>query len=116
MSTRCVINFSRGEDVVAKVYRHGDGYPDGASGVLSDLNKFFADVQSQTEDTRFNDPSYLAAKFVVWQAGQYTRKFGRLPLDFLGIGVCVDDPDFQYSYTVDCGKSEGGVPKVSYEA
>lgn len=123
MSTRCVINFedSYGK---AKIYRHSDGYPESAVGVLADLDKFFAAVEDQTGDTRFSDPSYLAAKFVVWQAGEnakigayhYDRdKNGELvrvedevkPLAFLGVGILDTNPgDIEFEYTVHCEGSD----------
>ena len=120
MSTRCTINFNYGKEVVAKVYRHSDGYPDG---VLGDLAKFFADVEKDnraTMDTRFKDPSYLAAKYVVWQAHQYAKayvggKYKATPrLAFSGVGVVIEDPgDIAYTYFVDCNKRESnGWPTV----
>ena len=102
MSTRCTIHFKRAPSAraMAIIYRHSDGYPDGNNGVLSDLRRFFADVERQTKDTRFNNPSYLAAKFVVWQAGE--NAIAR-PLDFLGVGVVATDPgDIEYRYIVTC--------------
>ena len=121
MSTRCSIHFTYPDStqVQANVYRHSDGYPDG---VLPDLEQFFADVEAQTEDTRFGDPTDLAAKFVVWQAGQMAELAAKdryptpgevKPLDFLSVGVQITDPgDIEYVYTVECGGS--GRPKVTY--
>jgi hypothetical protein len=116
MSTRCTINFTEGGRVIAKIYRHSDGYPDTEHGVLADIAKFFADVEAQTSDTRFGDASYLAAKFVVWQAGQYARP-GK-PLDFLSLGILGKDPgDIEYTYAVECEKREAsGRPKVSHRS
>lgn len=122
MSTRCTINFTYGRptDIAAKIYRHSDGYPgtvDGTEyGVLADLQTFFKTVKEQTNDTRFMDPTYLAAKFVVWQAGEFSRS-GK-PLDFLSLGVCQKDPgDIAYTYFVNCDKmDENGCPTVTYRA
>lgn len=118
MSTRCVINFTYKQEIEAKVYRHGDGYPDGEHGVPADLERFFKAVEKDTKDTRFTDPTYLAAKFVVWQAGELARKYEADPksgkyrwkknkrLDFLGVGVVMADPgDIEWVYTVDCSAS-----------
>lgn len=107
MSTRCTINFCFPDgEVCAKVYRHTDGYPDGDSGVPADLARFFKAVQEQTDDPRFGDPSYLAAKFVVWQANEHRRGASLTPLDFLGVGILMEDPgDIAYSYNVICGPS-----------
>lgn len=110
MSTPCIINFAHGKDIFAKIYRHWDGYPDT---VKADLQKFFFDVENQTEDTRFNDASYLAAKFVVWQAGQYNDSSKNL--DFLGIGIVMEDNGIDLIYTVDCGKmTKNHRPTVSH--
>lgn len=118
MSTRCVINFCFGKQVKAKIYRHCDGYPDG---VLPDLTEFFNEVKRQTYDTRFHDPSYLAAKFVVWQAelnaatraSYYPPKCEKNNLDFLGVGIIMNNPgDIEYEYFIRCYSD--GVPIVEW--
>lgn len=121
MSTRANIhfNYSNGE-TAANIYRHADGYPDG---VLPDLDRFFAAVEAQTEDTRFSDASYLAAKFVVWQAGEnatmqaYDFRTGQpgevRPLDFLSVGIMSEDAsdgDFVYEVT----ETGNGRPTVTH--
>lgn len=115
MSTRCNIHFCYGpDDVQANVYRHYDSYPDeGGFGVLPDLEKFFDDVQAQAgRDTRFSDPEYLAARFVVWQAAQNARDSAK-PLAFTGIGITLQDAgDGEYVYTVICNSAER--PSVSW--
>lgn len=111
MGTRCTINFCYPDgQVCAKVYRHSDGYPDGDSGVPADLGRFFDAVKAQTSDTRFGDPCFLAARFVVWQADQHKRSSVAVdlgaPLDFLGVGVLMEDPgDIEYTYNLTCGSS-----------
>lgn len=104
MSTRCSINFTvAGSDKVwAKVYRHYDG-----DLAPESLRSFFRDVRKQTGegdrtgDTRFGDPEYLAAKYVVWQAHRYATP-GK-PLAFTGVGVLAQDPgDIAYIHTVAC--------------
>ena len=98
MSTRATINFMKGEQIVAKIYNHSDGYP---KGLGCDIFKFFKEVKKQTRDTRFNDASYLAAKWVAYKAGEYSDKSG--PLNFLGIGILNEDPlDIEYTYDIDC--------------
>jgi hypothetical protein len=119
MSTRATVHFTYADEnkPTAIVYRHSDGYPEGLG---KDLEKFFDAVEAQTSDTRFDDPSYLAAKFVVWQADQYTVKYDRSSpepketkgnmLDFLSVGIVMSDPgDIEYRYTVKCGHAR---PKV----
>lgn len=115
MSTRCTINFVEGDMHVAKVYRHCDGYPESESGVLADLERFFTTVEEQTRDTRFGDASYLAAKFVVWQAGQNASEVAK-PLDFISLGILTRDPgDIEFVYKVDCGATDTkGHPVVSH--
>lgn len=118
MSTRCTINFCYGKEVVAKIYRHCDGYPDGEHGVLADLEKFFANVSMQcSEDmygTRFDDPSYLAAKFIVWQAGKNAQDRDTRPLAFGSLGVMKKNPgDIEYEYFVDCSGRDK--PTVTYK-
>lgn len=102
MSTRCTINFGHGaphgefQAPVAKIYRHSDGYPNSEHGVLADLGRFH---EALPVDSRINDPSYLAAKFVVWQAGEFAR--GDDPLEFLSVGVLTEDPgDLEYTYWI----------------
>lgn len=117
MSTRCTLHFhgyGTMEDR-AIVYRHCDGYPDGPHGVPADLERFFAEVESQTNDTRFGDPCYLAAKYVVWQAGENAR--GSKPLDFLSVGIMMQDPfDIEYRYHINCsGAPRTGRPEVTWE-
>lgn len=115
MSTRCNIHFADEYGDSANVYRHCDGYPDTDEGVLADLDRFFTAVEEQTRatgDTRFSDPGYLAARFIVWQASKYTQPDG--PLSFIGLGVMLEDAgDAAYIYRVMCGR-EGGRPKVMY--
>ena len=108
MGTRSNIHFNGWGETQANVYRHWDGYPEA---VLPDLRRFFETIESQTSDTRYNDPTYLAAKFVVFQAGSEGR------LDFTGVGVVLNDAgDGEYVYTVDCDNhDENGRPTVTYE-
>lgn len=112
MSTRCTTHFTQTFDGIttteAIIYRHTDGYPTAAA---VDIFRFFHDVHSQTADTRFNDASYLAAKYVVWLANQFR---GNQLLDFLSVGVCSEDPmDIEYRYTIDCSSMlPDGFPDV----
>ena len=125
MSTRCTTHFTWNEDgePQAIVYRHADGYPEG-HGV--ELQEFFDAVEAQTKDTRFNDPSYLAAKLVVWLADRFARRYSfdeknelveekTAMLDFISVGVVTKDPsDIEYRYVVDCTLGEGRTrPKVT---
>lgn len=126
MSTRATINFGHGRPtdegryLVAKVYRHSDGYPDGEHGVPGSFDRFHDAVRRETEGTRENDPSYYAAKYVVWQAGDYAevaagfKHTGRKAdpenehqgsLCFLGVGIVKDDPaDIEHTYWYDADR------------
>ena len=119
MSTRSTTHFIEGGKPQAIVYRQADGYPEG-HGV--ELQEFFDDVERQTKDTRFNDPSYLAAKLVVWLADRFAHHYdwedgGKFvknePLDFLSVGVCLEDPfDIEYRYEIHCENAERPVVKA----
>jgi hypothetical protein len=124
MSTRATIHFvhKKGDKPAAIVYRHGDGYPDGLG---KDLQDFFREVKRQCEGgmggCRFDDPYYLSAKWVVWDAGQmakYSQSFNKpdaviQPLNFLSVGIMMEDPgDIEYRYTVICNVSDRGRPPV----
>lgn len=106
--------------VGGRIYRHSDGYPDGLG---ADLMLFLKAVEEQTDDTRFDDDEYLAAKFVVWQALEYTlnekdwrtgKPAPKNALDFLGIGVGLRyHGDLEYIYRVDCNQHDArGWPKI----
>lgn len=98
MSTRASIHFcdSTGK-TVAIVFRHTDGYPEGLG---RDLRDFFAAVEAQTSDTRFSDPSMLAARWVVYDAQQMARGGN---LDFLSVRIVLEDSgDIEYRYKVIC--------------
>lgn len=110
MSTRSTTHFiyKDEKDPQAIVYRHTDGYPSGAG---MDILGFLEEV-GKLRDNRFGDPTYLAAKYVVFLANMFTR--GDSKLDFLSVGVCTSDPgDIAYRYVVDCGNVQpDGKPTV----
>lgn len=70
MSTRANIHFMDEYGTASIIYRHSDGYP---SGLGVDLHKFL-DEAAKLQDNRFDDPEYLAAKYLVWQAGEYVQR------------------------------------------
>jgi hypothetical protein len=112
MSTRSNIHFlGYNGKPEANVYRHSDGYP---SAMVPDLYRFFDDVKEQTKDTRFNDATYLAAKFVVWQANECMRGGGGF-LNFSGVGVVLEDAgDGMYIWEVNCLEHDAdGLPIVT---
>jgi hypothetical protein len=116
--------------VVAIVYRHWDGNPET---MLEDLDKFFADVERHTLDCRFNDASYLAAKWLVWNAAYFANiqayseeekkahheriKQDGYSLAFRSIGVVQVEPgDIEWRYMLDCKNREpDGRPTVTHQ-
>jgi hypothetical protein len=136
MSTRSTTHFietdpSSGEIYTAAIiYRHSDGYPKGAG---KDLFKFISRCK-KLADSRLTDPSYLAARYVVFLGELFATdyafedstgkrhkhaynpknpkeklKYVTIPkknrLDFISCGVVMQDPlDIEYRYVVDCGK------------
>lgn len=124
MSTRSTTHFTDGDESnpTAIIYRHGDGYPEGA-GV--DLIKFLKECKA-LPDSRLTDSSYLAAKYVVYLADMFNYDYkivnGKLKrvrntskLDFLSVGVLREDPlDIGYRYVVDCrSRGNDGLPHVT---
>jgi len=107
VSTRSTTHFVEDGKTHAIVYRHADGYPEGHG---CELSEFFDAVEEQTDDHRYNVPTYLAAKLVVWLADRFAHKYvgdGEYekaePLDFLSVGICLTDPgDIEYLYEIDC--------------
>ena len=106
MSTRAHVSFNSNGQRHALIYRHCDGYPEGLG---ADLLAFFEEVIKQTADTRFTDPEYLAAKWIVWDSGCEGR------LDFLSVGISLQEhSDIEYLYDVDCDGTHD-TPIVSYK-
>ena len=122
MSTRSTTHFVVGTNLSAIVYRHSDGYPEGAG---RDINTFLS-LCAKLKDGRLDDPSYLAAKYVVYLAdmfnnrlekqanGEYGYTRNASKLDFLSVGVMQSDPcDIEYRYVIDCGNLVKGKPTVT---
>lgn len=116
MGTRCAIHFcspysnsTLDNRIEATVYQHYDGYP---QNVVSKLHRFFEAVLSkQPRDTRFDDPSYLAARFLAWAI----REEDENPLDSMtGYGILSGSlpGDLSYRYFVDCKVASGEKPVV----
>jgi hypothetical protein len=107
MATSCTVTFISQNSPAAIIYRHHDGYPESAGKDI--LN--FLDTCSKLPDSRLDDPSYLAAKYVVWLANQFNENPNN-PLDFLGVGVCLKNPLYlDYTYEINCSSSP---PSVTY--
>lgn len=113
MGTRCTVNFHGHEDrLVGKIYKHWDGNPEE---MLEVLEQFLSDVANQTQVSRFRDPSYLSAKYVVWQAAKYATDKDK-PLDFSSVGIMMGDPgDIEYSYHLYCNRPGTHRPEIEYD-
>jgi hypothetical protein len=107
MSTHAIFRFVDEQGTnYATVYRHSDGYLECGG---RDIFRFFDAVREQTGgDTRFGDPSYLAAKYVVWLA-------------FRSVGLLPDGTDCgeAFRYTIRCHHWhepwESDAPRVTYQ-
>ena len=92
MGNRTVVRFvtpSVARDISnsrAMIYLHWGG---DAGYMASCLTEFFDEVEQQCgDDTRYNDPDYLAAKFVVYMAHEQSgSENNEARLDFLSVGV-----------------------------
>jgi len=113
LSTRCTTHFhdSEGSEAEAIIFRHTDGYPSGAG---ADILAFFDAIEEQAGgDTRFNDASMLAARYVVFLAQMFARD-PAAPLDFLSVRVMMQDTaDTEYVYHVYCDTK--GRPTVTVD-
>jgi len=92
------------------VFRHTDGYPSEAG---ADILRFFTAIEEQSDgDTRFDDSSMLAARYVVFLAQMFTS--AELPLAFMSVRVMQQDSsDIEFRYHVYC---EGeGRPRVTVD-
>ena len=115
MSTRSTAHFFLGnaDKPDAIIYRHADGYPDGAG---SDILAFLKELHENVEDNRLDDPSYLSAKYVVFLARLfnigYRGEVKSSPLDFISVGIMNEDPgDIEYRYEIRC-QGRGELPIV----
>lgn len=103
MSTACTIHFRQiwenhspdTEYSRAIILISSDGYPES---ILPDLEAFFDQVLEDTNDTRFTDASYLAAKLIVWTAMQNherTTETNNLAFKMFGDSKMFPDVDIQ---------------------
>jgi hypothetical protein len=102
-----MVHFQFGEgEPFAIIYRHYDGYA-----LKEDLERFLQDAKNELKDTRFYDPEYLAAKYVVWQANEYAEGGSRL--NFTGLGISTEDHgDVEYICKVKCSNSNEEMPEI----
>lgn len=108
-------------DITGTVYKHWDGYPES----MVPLFRSFLHRVGHLGDTRFTDPSYLAAKWVVFLAEMYAERYDSTtgkttknddPLDFLSVGIVNVEPgDIEFRYYVDCTIREADAPRIGYQ-
>lgn len=108
-------------DTTATVYKHWDGYPEA---MVPMFHEFLRRV-GRLGDTRFGDPSHLAAKWVVFLADHYNSRYDSTTgrdvkndsyLDFLSVGIVNHEPgDIEYRWYVDCTIREGDQPRIGYQ-
>jgi hypothetical protein len=121
MSTRSTTHFTfdGALEPTAIIYRHSDECPDGAG---MDIMRFL-DECAKLKDNRFGEPSYLAAKYVVFLADIFNWDYHcdhsepkRPPsrLDFISVGVVMKDPlDIEYRYVITC-HDRGSRPTIKF--
>lgn len=100
MGTSATISF-RDEDgeEVARIFRQCDGMPEQLG---QDLLTFFEEVAKQCpNDTRFDNPWYLASRWVVFDAARHGGTQLR-PLDFLSVGIVNESWLGEWHYDVKC--------------
>jgi hypothetical protein len=112
MGARTLIRFVRGDGaatridkVVPMVYLHWGGPPN----VMAEtFDAFFSQVERDGgKDTRFNDPEYLAARFVVYAATECSDGDDPGTLGFTGVGITASTVISAthagaFTYAVDC--------------
>ncbi len=92
MSTRCQIGFYEPAtkeltEFEALIYRHCDGYPDGESGVIADIQPILEDFNKYRG---LDDIEYAAAWLVA-----------KLKTDYINIGISKDfHGDLEYFYAI----------------
>lgn len=127
MSTHATFRFVDSDGTCyATIYRHSDGYLEHGG---RDIFRFFDAVREQTGDTRFSDPSYLSAKYVVFLAEMFSytydlqehgwAKTKNQPLDFLSVGMVPEGMNCgeSYRYTIHASSDWGSDsdPEVTYQ-
>ncbi len=110
MGTRCTVHFKDADlSDEAIIYKHSDGEPEGDGGMATLLGRFLDRIKERwPHDTRFGDPSALAARFVFFLFSQ------GLGYPVAGVGVVLVDPsDIAYTYRLVC-EAEDVLPSISW--
>lgn len=96
------------EDDSAHIYLHWGG--ESQEECEDTIRAFFAALAS-IQDTRASDPSYLAAKFVAWQADGARYPKDAPVMEFLSVGIVGDRMDgADYGVVFCCGDLTDGLP------
>ena len=115
MGASTYVRFVRGDGaarnvdkIVPMIYLHWGGPPELMAETFDD---FFAQVEVDCgKDTRYSDPEYLAAKFVVFSAANSNDGEKPGTLDFLSVGVAALSVlaairSGAFTYAVDCSRA-----------
>lgn len=117
MSTRCQIGFyekksKKHKDFEALIYRHSDGYPGTACGVLADIVPFLKWWKKQRG---LLDSEYVAARLLQYLCNEYDKRTKKYEKKYptssihgskkytgvLGHGICKDfHGDIEYLYKI----------------
>ena len=109
MGTRASIRFTENDETLANIYVHSDGDP---AYLGTDIKEFLKECD-KLRDKRFDDASYLAARFVVWYAFRHLMGMeDDSVVDFIGIGIYERDAgDAEYVYKIPCNNNK--IPAVA---
>ena len=105
MGARLQVTFQLGDIPLASVYHHTGGE---FVGEVEATMSAFIDALRDLPDSRWSDPSYLAAKYVVWAAWEAQR--GEDRLDFLSVGVTtpeIGETMTDATVVIDCNEPFG---------
>jgi hypothetical protein len=61
------------------------------------LGAFFASLERETKDLRYNDPGVIAARFTVWRSAQYAVN---APLNFTDLAITSPQRAFELAHCV----------------
>lgn len=123
MSTRAMVSFKQNNKTYARIYIHSDGYPEGKHGLISRIDKFLdtcSQLKGTLNDTRFNDPCILAARFIAFIVSKNYENLEDIGIeaknvvDFTGISI-IDtsggDWGVAYYYDIVCNTAERPIIK-----
>lgn len=109
MTAHATIHFCLGDEVKAIVYRHLGGDPKRAG---ASIRQFLADLKARNID-ELDNPSLLAARYLVWQTNWF--QYSQSKMEINSLGILIEDPQgLEYCYKVDSKvRDENGSPLLS---